>query len=77
MTLVDFNCAYKDHSGCCFHLQIGGGGGGLVKVSGINLSNDPGKTESNFFCHSAIRSPLIGMFSFSHKECINLQKRRF
>ena len=42
----------------------------------MNLSNDPGKTEINFFCYSAIRFPHIGIFLFPHKaECINLQKR--
>ena len=38
------------------------------------LSNDPGKTGSHFFCYGAIRFPHIEMFSFSHRECINLQK---
>ena len=39
-----------------------------------NLSNDPGKKGSNFFCCGAIRFPHIEMFSFLRRECINLQK---
>ena len=27
-----------------------------------------------FFCYGAIRFPRIGMFSFSHRECVKLQK---
>ena len=38
------------------------------------LSNDPGKRGSSFFCYATIRFPHIGMFSFIHIECINLQK---
>lgn len=38
------------------------------------LSNDPGKKGSNFFCHGTICFPHIGMFSFLHRECVNLQK---
>ena len=38
------------------------------------LSNDPGKKESIFFCYAAIRFPRIRMFSFLHRECMNLQK---
>ena len=38
------------------------------------LSNDPGKKGSNFFCCDAIRFPHIEMFSFLRSECINLQK---
>ena len=38
------------------------------------LSNDPGKKGSNFFCCDAIRFPYIKMFSFLRRECINLQK---
>ena len=38
------------------------------------LSNDPGKVESNFFCYAAMCFPHIGMFSFLHRECINLLK---
>ena len=44
------------------------------KLSGILLSNDPGKKGSNFFCCGAIRFPHIEMFSFLRRECINLQK---
>ena len=40
------------------------------------LSNDPGKVESNFFCYAAMCFPHIGMFSFLHRECINLLKVR-
>ena len=38
------------------------------------LSNDPGKTGNNSFCYGMIYFPHIEMFSFSHRECINLQK---
>ena len=38
------------------------------------LSNDPGKKGSNFFCYGTIRFPPIGMFSILHRECVNLQK---
>ena len=38
------------------------------------LSNDPGKKGSNFFCCDAIRFPYIKMFSCLRRECINLQK---
>ena len=38
------------------------------------LSNDPGKKGSNFFCCDAIRFPYIKMFSFLRREYINLQK---
>ena len=44
------------------------------------LSNDPGNTGSKnyFFCYDAIRFLMfIGKVSFSHKECINLQKKQF
>ena len=37
------------------------------------LSNDPGKKGSSFFCCDAIRFPYIKMFSFLRRECINLQ----
>ena len=40
----------------------------------MDLSNDPGKKGSNLFCCGAIRFPHIDMFSFSRRECINLQK---
>ena len=37
--------------------------------------NDPGKAESNFVCYEAIHFPhIVGMFSFLHRQCINLQK---
>ena len=39
-----------------------------------SLSNDPGKTGSNFLFYGAIRFPHIGMFSLSHIDCLNLQK---
>ena len=39
-----------------------------------NLSNDPGNKGSNFFCYGTICFPHIERFSFSHIECINLQK---
>ena len=38
------------------------------------LSNDLGKTGSNLFCYGVIRFPQVKMFSFSHGECIILQK---
>ena len=31
---------------------------------------------SNFFCYAAMCFPHIGMFSFLHRECINLLKGR-
>ena len=40
------------------------------------LSNDPGKVDSNFFCYAARCFPQIGMFSFLHRECINLHEGR-
>ena len=40
------------------------------------LSNDPGKVDSNFFCYAARCFPHIGMFSFLHRECINLHEGR-
>ena len=41
------------------------------------LSNDPGKVDSNFFCYAAkVVSQNIGMFSFLHRECINLHDGR-
>ena len=45
-----------------------------LSVARIDLSNDPGKKESNFYCCGAIRFPHIEMFSFLRRECINLQK---
>ena len=37
--------------------------------------NDPGKLESNLVCYEAIRFPhIVGMFSFLHRQYINLQK---
>ena len=38
------------------------------------LSNDPGKKGSNFFCCDAIHFPYIKMFSFLRRECINLSQ---
>ena len=55
---------------------------GSVRVKWIRvlteecLSNDPGKKGSNLFCCGAIRFPHIEMFSFSRRECINLQKAK-
>ena len=46
----------------------------LEHIFPANLSNDPGKKGSNFFCCGAIRFPHIEMFSFLRRECINLQK---
>ena len=40
------------------------------------LSNDPGKVDSNFFCYAATVLSHIGMFSFLHRECINLHEGR-
>ena len=48
--------------------------GGIGTYMIYHLSNDPGKKGSNFFCCGAIRFPHIEMFSFLHRECINLQK---
>ena len=43
----------------------------------IMLSNDPGKVDSNFFYYMRQRCfPHIGMFSFLHRECINLHEGR-
>ena len=47
-----------------------------VTIVVSELSNDPGKVESNFFCYAAMCFPHIGMFSFLHRECINLLKGR-
>ena len=38
------------------------------------LSNDPGKKRGNFFCYGPICFSHIAMFSFLHRECVNLQK---
>ena len=38
------------------------------------LSNDPGKKRSNFFCYGTICFSHIALFSFLHRECLNLQK---
>ena len=46
----------------------------LYGNSGERLSNDPGKKGSNFFCCGTICFHHIEMFSFLHRECINLQK---
>ena len=40
------------------------------------LSDDPVKVEINFFCYAATVFPHIEMFSFLHRECINLQEDR-
>ena len=40
------------------------------------LSNDSGKVDSNFFVMRQRCFPPIGMFSFLHRECINLHKGR-
>ena len=48
----------------------------MAYSEGIHLSNDPGKVESNFFCYAAMCFPHKGMFSFLHRECINLLKGR-
>ena len=41
------------------------------------LSNDPGKVDSNFFCFAAtLLSPRRIVFSFLHRECINLHEDR-
>ena len=45
-----------------------------TQVTVLSLSNDPGKTGSNFFYYGAILFPHIEIFSFSHREYINLQK---
>ena len=39
------------------------------------LSNDPGKKGSNFFCYCTIGFPLIEMILFVHRECVNLQRQ--
>ena len=44
------------------------------KFSHSSLSNDPGKTGSSFLFYGAILFPQLGMFSLSHRECLNLQK---
>ena len=38
------------------------------------FSNDPGKVDSNFFCYAQRCFPHIGMFSFLHREWINLHE---
>ena len=38
------------------------------------LSNDPCKVDSNFLCYAATGLSHIGMLSFLHRECINLQE---
>ena len=40
------------------------------------LSNDPGKVDRNFFCYTATVLSPVGMFSFLHRECINLHGGR-
>lgn len=45
-----------------------------TQVTVLTLSNDPGKRGSNFFYYGAILFPDIEIFSFSHREHINLQK---
>ena len=44
------------------------------KFSHSSLSNDPGKTGSNFLFYCAILFPHVGIFSLLHRECLNLQK---
>ena len=56
-------------------------GDGLLTKGGLcmkkkSLGNDPGKVDSNFFCYAATVLPHIGMFSFLHRECINLHEGR-
>ena len=46
------------------------------KVCCSSLSNDPGRVKSIFFCYAAMCFPHKGMFSFSNRERINLQKGR-
>ena len=45
-----------------------------TQVTVFTLSNNPGKTGNNFFYYGAILFPHIQIFSFSHREYINLQK---
>lgn len=45
-----------------------------TQVTVFTLSNDPGKTGKKFFYYGAILFPHIQIFSFSHREYINLQK---
>ena len=40
------------------------------------LSNDPVKVDGNFFCHAATVLSHIRMFSFLHRECIQLFRER-
>ena len=42
----------------------------------IALSNDLGKVDRNFFCYAATVLSHIGIFSFLHRECINLHEGR-
>ena len=42
----------------------------------IALSNNLGKVDRNFFCYAATVLSHIGMFSFLHRECINLHEDR-
>ena len=42
----------------------------------LSLSNDLVKVESIFVCYASMCFPHIRMFSFSHRECINLKKGR-
>ena len=48
----------------------------IFKETVLYLSNDPGKVDSNFFCYAATVLSNIGMFSFLHRECINLHEGR-
>ena len=45
-----------------------------AQVVVLSLSNDLDKTGSNFFYYGAILFTHIEIFSFSHREYINLQK---
>lgn len=45
-----------------------------TQVVVLSLSNDLGKMGSNFFYYGAILFTHIEIFSFSHREYINLQK---
>ena len=47
---------------------------GGISYKNSGFSDHPGKLESIFFCYAAVCFPHIGMFSFLHRECLNLQK---
>ena len=42
----------------------------------LQLSNDPGEEDSSFFCYAATVLSHIRIFSFLHRECINLHEGR-